>query len=60
MCISYIVEHVREKYGDGVAINIIYEDRPTTDFNSLFLALSGVYMLRDELIILHSLSVAFV
>ena len=40
----FVVEFVHGKYGDDVSINIIYEDRPTSDFNSLFLALSGVYM----------------
>ena len=41
---EYVTERVRGKYGRDVPITIIYEDRPTADFNSLFLALSGLYI----------------
>ena len=44
MRMLYVAEFVHGKYGNDVPINIIYEDRPTTDFNSLFLVLSGLYM----------------
>ena len=44
LLMTYITEHVRGKYGKDTPITIIYEDRPTADFNSVFRALSGLFM----------------
>jgi len=35
------VKAIREKYGDELPINVIYEDQPTSDFKSLFMRLQG-------------------
>ena len=35
------VKAIREKYGDELPINIIYEDQPVNDFKSLFMRLQG-------------------
>lgn len=35
------VKSIREKYGEDMPINIIYEDQPINDFKSLFMRLQG-------------------
>jgi len=35
------VKAIREKYGNELPINIIYEDQPINDFKSLFMRLQG-------------------
>ncbi|KAK3741087.1 hypothetical protein QZH41_003715 [Actinostola sp. cb2023] len=36
------VKAIREKYGQELPINIIYEDQPVNDFKSLFMRLQGL------------------
>jgi len=36
------IKTLRDKYGDSLPINIVYEDRPTNDFKSLFLRVNGL------------------
>ncbi|KAL8609830.1 hypothetical protein ACOMHN_052884 [Nucella lapillus] len=36
-----VVEHLRQKHGDDLAIQIVYEDQEKNDFNSLFRRLCG-------------------
>ena len=36
------IKTLRDKYGDSLPINIVYEDRPTNDFKSLFLRVNGM------------------
>ncbi|XP_031555181.1 probable S-adenosylmethionine-dependent methyltransferase At5g38780 isoform X2 [Actinia tenebrosa] len=35
------VKAIREKYGEELAINVIYEDQPVNDFKSLFMRVHG-------------------
>jgi hypothetical protein len=35
------VKAIREKYGEELPINVIYEDQPVNDFKSLFMRLQG-------------------
>ncbi|XP_076466227.1 uncharacterized protein LOC143297692 [Babylonia areolata] len=34
--ITSVIDHLRKKYGDDLAIQVIYEDQEKNDFNSLF------------------------
>ncbi|XP_031575071.1 probable S-adenosylmethionine-dependent methyltransferase At5g38100, partial [Actinia tenebrosa] len=36
------VKELRKKYGDELAIHVIYEDQPINDFKSLFMLLQGL------------------
>ena len=38
MCLP---EYIRKKHGDQTEVEIMYEDQPSNDFNSLFLLLNG-------------------
>ena len=38
------VKAIREKYGDELPINIVYEDQPVNDFKSLFMRLQGLVL----------------
>ena len=37
----YLPDHVRYTYGEDTEVEIIYEDLPCNDFNSLFLLSQG-------------------
>jgi len=36
------IKKLRDKYGDSLPINIVYEDQPTNDFKSIFLRVNGL------------------
>ena len=41
------IKKLRDKYGDGLPINIVYEDQPTNDFKSIFLRVNGMLSLQQ-------------
>lgn len=39
---TFVTDLLKEKYGDDQEINIIYEDQPSSDYNTLFRRLHGM------------------